>query len=189
MELASYVHWHTAYQMSINHAALCGLVNPDKCVELTRLEDGDGDSQESVITSVQEILMKHRVDHLCLWQGMFQNNDGSWRGFYSNGKGCKRHKGTATRWSSCPAAHLRFHLLKRGVTNDSALNLIRRSFTPQAFWDALQATFKDGKVVLAAQAEMQDELRMQSKMPRGWISPKEWKHRRGWSMSWSNEGK
>jgi hypothetical protein len=175
--------------MSINHAALCGLVNPDKCVELTRLEDGDGDSQESVITSVQEILMKHRVDHLCLWQGMFQNNDGSWRGFYSNGKGCKRHKGTATRWSSCPAAHLRFHLLKRGVTNDSALNLIRRSFTPQAFWDALQATFKDGKVVLAAQAEMQDELRMQSKMPRGWISPKEWKHRRGWSMSWSNEGK
>jgi hypothetical protein len=77
MELASYVHWHTAYQMSINHAALRGLVNPDKRVELTRLEDGDGDSQESVITSVREILMKHRVDHLCLWQGMFQNNDGS----------------------------------------------------------------------------------------------------------------
>ncbi len=152
------MHWPTAYQMSINHAALHGLVNPDKRVELIRLEDGDGDSQESVITSVQEILMKHRVDHLCLWQGMFQNNDGSWRGFYSNGKGCKRHKGTATRWSGCPAAHLHFHLLKRGVTNDSALNLIRRSFTPQVFWDALQATFKDGKVALAAQAEMQDEL-------------------------------
>jgi hypothetical protein len=78
--------------------------------------------------------------------------------FYSNGKGCKRHKGTATRWSGCPAAHLRYHHLKRGVTNYSALNLIRRSFTPQAFWDALQATFKDGKVVSAAQAEMQDEL-------------------------------
>jgi hypothetical protein len=89
---------------------------------------------------------------------MLQNNDGSWKGFYSNGKGCKRHKGTATRWLGCPVAHLRFHLLKRGVTNDSALNLIRRSFTPQAFWDALQATFKDGKVVLAAQAEMQDKL-------------------------------
>ena len=71
---------------------------------------------------------------------MFQNDDGSWKGFYSNGKGCKRHKSTATRWSGCPAAHLRFHLLKRGVTNDSALNLIRRSFTPQAFRDALQAT-------------------------------------------------
>jgi hypothetical protein len=67
-------------------------------------------------------------------------------------------EGTATRWLGCPAAHLCFHHLKRGVTNDSALNLIRRSFTPQAFWDALQATFKDGKVVSAAQAEMQDEL-------------------------------
>ncbi len=89
---------------------------------------------------------------------MFQNDNGSWKGFYSNGKGCERHKGTATRWSGCPAAHLRLHLLKRGVTNDSALNLIRRSFTPQAFRDALQATFNDGKVVSAAQAEMQDEL-------------------------------
>ena len=27
---------------------------------------------------------------------LFQNDDGSWRGFYSNGKGCERHKGTAT---------------------------------------------------------------------------------------------
>jgi hypothetical protein len=71
MELALYVPWHTAYQMSINHAALCGLVDPDIRVKLTCLEDDDGDSQESVITSVQEILMKHRVDHLCLWQGMF----------------------------------------------------------------------------------------------------------------------
>ena len=158
MELASYVHWHTAYQMSINSAALRGLVNPDKRVELFRLEDGDGDAQESVVTSVREIMAKHRVDRLCLWQGMFQNDDGSWKGFYSNGKGCERHKGTATRWSGCPAAHLRFHLLKRGVTNDSALNLIRRSFTPQAFRDALQATFKDGKVVSADQAEMQDEM-------------------------------
>jgi len=130
MELASYVHWHTAYQMSINNVALRGLVNPDKRVELFRLADGDGDDQESVITLVREIMTKHRVDRLCLWQGMFQNDDGSWKGFCSNGKGCERHKGTATRWSGCPAVQLRFHLLKRGVTNDSALNLIRRSFTP-----------------------------------------------------------
>ncbi len=144
--------------MSINNVALRGLVNPDKCVELFRLADEDRDEQESVTTSVREIMTKHRVDRLCLWQEMFQNDDGSWKGFYSNDKGCKRHKGTATRWSGCPAAHLRFHLLKRGVTNNSALNLIRKSFTPQAFRDALQATFKDGKVMSAAQAEMQDEL-------------------------------
>jgi hypothetical protein len=148
VELASYVHWHTAYQMSINHVALRGLVNLDKRVELLRLANSNGDAQESIITSVQETLTKHRVDHLCLWQGMFQNNNGSWKGFYSNGKGCERHKGTATRWLGCPAAHLRFHLLKRGVTNDSALNLIRRSFMPQAFWDALQATFRDGVFLL-----------------------------------------
>ena len=131
MELASYVHWHTAYQMSINHIAMHGLVNPDKRVVHFRFADGEGDAQESVITSVREILTKHRVDHLCLWQGMFQNNNGSWKGFYSNSKGCERHKGTATRWSGYPAAHLRFHLLKTGVTNDSAQNLIRRSFTLQ----------------------------------------------------------
>ena len=83
MELASYVHWHTAYQMSINHVALRGLVNPDKRVELFRLVDGDGDAQESVTTSVREIMTKHRVDHLCLWQGMFQNDNGSWKGFNS----------------------------------------------------------------------------------------------------------
>jgi hypothetical protein len=52
MELASYVHWHIAYQMSINHIALRGLVNPDKRVELFHLADGDGDAQERVITSV-----------------------------------------------------------------------------------------------------------------------------------------
>ena len=37
MELASYVHWHTAYQMSINSITLRGLVNPNKRVELFRL--------------------------------------------------------------------------------------------------------------------------------------------------------
>ncbi len=72
--------------MSINNVALRGLVNPDKRVELFRLADEDGDEQESVTTSVREIMTKHRIDRLCLWQGMFQNDDGSWKGFYSNGR-------------------------------------------------------------------------------------------------------
>jgi len=46
MELASYVHWHTAYQMSINSIALRGLVNPVKYVELFRLADGNGGSRD-----------------------------------------------------------------------------------------------------------------------------------------------
>jgi hypothetical protein len=66
MELASYVHWHTAYQMSINSITLHGLVNPNKRVELFRLEDGDRDAQESVVTLVRKIMSKHRVDRLCL---------------------------------------------------------------------------------------------------------------------------
>ncbi len=122
---------HRLSDVHQSHCSAYGLVNPEKRVDLFRLTDSNSNAQKSVITSVKEILMKHRVDHLCLWQGMFQNNNGSWKGFYSNSKGCERHKGTATRWSGYPAAHLRFHLLKTGVTNDSAQNLIRRSFTLQ----------------------------------------------------------
>ncbi len=47
MEMASYVCWHTVYQMLINHVALRGLINPDKPVELIRLHDGGRDPQET----------------------------------------------------------------------------------------------------------------------------------------------
>jgi hypothetical protein len=42
----------------------------------------------------------------------------------------------------------------------SALSLIKASFSPQAFRDALRATMKQGKVVSASQAEMEDEMEM-----------------------------
>jgi hypothetical protein len=98
--------------MSINHVALRGLVNPDKQVTINRLEDDDGDPQDSDLISVWKILLKHKINHLPLWQSILQNNDGSWRGYYSNRQGCERHKGIATDWSGCIAAHLKFHLLK-----------------------------------------------------------------------------
>jgi hypothetical protein len=41
---------------------------------------------------------------------------------------------------------------------DSALELIRKRFTPQALRDAIQATYKDGKVVSATQAKIEDEF-------------------------------
>jgi hypothetical protein len=44
-KLAQAVHWHTSFQMSINHASLRGLVDPDKLVELHRMEDVEGDPQ------------------------------------------------------------------------------------------------------------------------------------------------
>ena len=98
------------------------------------------------------------MNHLPLWQSLLQNDDGSWQGYYSNGKGYQNHKGIATRWSGSIATHLKFHLLKRGVTEEIALRLIRTSCTTQALHDAISATMKDGKVVLAAQAEMDDKL-------------------------------
>ncbi len=64
----------------------------------------------------------------------------------------------AINWGGCVAAQLRYHLLKHGVTDKSALALIKASFSPQAFHDALSATIKQGKVVLASQAEMEDEM-------------------------------
>jgi hypothetical protein len=67
MEMASYVHWHMAYQMSINHVALRGLINPNKPVELTQLLDGNRDPQENIIMTVWEIMTKHKVAHLPLW--------------------------------------------------------------------------------------------------------------------------
>jgi hypothetical protein len=56
------------------------------------------------------------------------------------------------------AAHLKFHLLKRGVTEESALKLIWASCIPQAFREAINANMKDGKVVLAVQAELNDDM-------------------------------
>jgi hypothetical protein len=69
-KLAQAVHWHTSFQMSVNHIPLRGMVNPDKPVELHRMEDEDGDPQESVITTVREIMSKHKINHLPLWQGI-----------------------------------------------------------------------------------------------------------------------
>jgi hypothetical protein len=74
------------------------------------------------------------------------------------GRDDKRHKGITTDWSGCIAAHLKFHLLKCRVIEDSALKLIRASCTPQAFCDAINTTMKDGRVVLAAQAELDNDM-------------------------------
>ncbi len=116
--LASPVHFHTSFQMSINHVALHGLIDPDKFLKIDHLEDEDGNPQDLVQISVHQILLKHKINHLPLWHSILQNGNGSWHGYYSYRQGCKRHKGIAI------AAHLKFHLLKRGVTEDSALKLI-----------------------------------------------------------------
>jgi hypothetical protein len=136
--LASAVHFHTSFQMSINHVPLQGLINPDKQVKIDSLEDKDGNLQDSVLISICQVLLKHEINHLPLWQSILQNNDGSWHGYYSNGQGCKRHKSIATDWSGCIAAHLTFYLLKHGVREESTLKLIRASCTPQAFRNTIK---------------------------------------------------
>ena len=113
-------------------------------------------------------MFSHKVNHLPLWQAIVQNDDGSWRGYYSNGGGCQNHKVVATAWSGAIGAHLKFHLLKRGVTEASALKLVRASCSVQTFHDACTSTYKDGKVVSAAQAEMDDELEEMQRRAR-WV--------------------
>jgi hypothetical protein len=157
-KLATAVAFHTSFQMCINHVLLWGLVEVDKEVTLARIEDEDRAPQELVTISVRQVLFKHQVNHLPPWQSLLQNDDGSWQGYYSNGKGCHNHKVVATAWSGSIAAHLKLHLLKRGVTEESAIKLTRASCTTQALHDAISETMKNGKVVLAAQAEMDDKL-------------------------------
>ncbi len=127
-------------------------------MELHWGEDKEGDPQESVLTSVKEVMSKHKINHLPLWQGILPNNNGSWKGFYSNGQGCEAHKGVASRWLGCVSAHLQFYLQKRGVTEDSVKALIYASFSPQALQDTINATIKNRKVVLANQAKFDDAL-------------------------------
>jgi hypothetical protein len=108
---------------------------------------------------VQSILMGRKVHCLSLWQCIFQNDDGSWNGYYLNGIGCESHKGVAIDWGGCVAAQLQYHLLKRGVTDKSSLAMIKASFSSQAFRDALSAAIKQGRVVSASQAEMEDKIK------------------------------
>ncbi len=123
-KLATAVNFHTSLQICINHVPLRGLVDPDKAVELVWMEDEDGDIQEAVKLTVHQVLFSHKVNHLPLWQSILQTDDGSWRGYYSNGKGCHNHKEVATTWSGSIGVYLKFHLLKWGVTEESALKII-----------------------------------------------------------------
>jgi hypothetical protein len=109
-KLATTIAFHTSFQMCINHVPLWGLGDPDKEVELIRVEYKDRDHQELVTISMHQVLFKHQVNHLPLGQSLLQNDDGSWQRYYSNGKGCQNHKGVATAWSGSIAAHLKFHL-------------------------------------------------------------------------------
>jgi hypothetical protein len=91
MCLTSAVHFHTSFQMSVNQVAFCGLVNPNKEVYLSCEQDKHGMEQDAVKKTVRSILMNHKVKHLSLWQRICQNNNGSWKGYCSNGLGCDTH--------------------------------------------------------------------------------------------------
>jgi hypothetical protein len=86
-------------------------------VYLSHEEDKDGMEQDLVKKTLQNIPMGHKVHQLSLWQFIFQNNDGSWKGYYSNVIRCETHKGGAIDWGGCAMPQLRYHLLKRGVTD------------------------------------------------------------------------
>jgi hypothetical protein len=65
-QLASTVHFHSSFQMSINHVTMKGLVYPNKEVKISRLESKVGDPQEFIMISVCQVLSKHKINHLPL---------------------------------------------------------------------------------------------------------------------------
>jgi hypothetical protein len=75
--------------MLINHVALRGLIDPDKLMQIDRIEDEDGNPQDSVQISIRQILLKHKINYLPLWQSIPQNDDGSWCGYYSMARDAK----------------------------------------------------------------------------------------------------
>ncbi len=46
--VASAVHFHTLFQMSINHVVLWGLFDLDKLVQIDCIEDEDGNPQDLI---------------------------------------------------------------------------------------------------------------------------------------------
>ena len=94
--------------------------------------------------------------------------DGGWGGFYTAGERCESHKLLAPAMASCLAAHLKFHLLKRGIEIESALNMVKKSFTNAAAIEADNAKLVGGEVMTEAKARLRKKF---AKMegPNSWL--------------------
>jgi len=112
-------------------------------------------------------MMKQRIGKPYVWQCILPNASGGWDGYYANGLGCGEHRQRALSWAVCVPAHLRFHLLRRGVLVESMADFINQVFTCESASEAFQAKMINGKVYTngaAAAANMRIDIENS-----GWI--------------------
>ena len=132
---------HIAVIRSMGKVALPGVLHPDKIISCHR------DAPEPTVDiSLRRIMMKQKIGRIKVWQCILPNSGGGWDGFYANGFGCGEHKAQAQHWAVCVAAHLRFHLIRRGVQVESVKEFIDTVFTNDAALEANGARLINGKV-------------------------------------------
>lgn len=145
-DLGKMLQNHVAVTRSMAKVALPGILDPDKVVTCKLSVDADGDKRNDVNISLRRILMKQRINKPKVWQVILPNANGGWEGYYANGFGCGHHKQRALTWATCVGAHVRFHLLKRGVEPESVATFIHNVFTNDAAVEAFGAKMINGDV-------------------------------------------
>ena len=150
---------HGSINLSMGSVLLNGLVDADVRYGLEFLPDEEGNAKPPVRRSVREILMGVKVGGVRLLQVVMATETGIYEAHYPNGKGCIPHQTAAREWGSMTAAHLRYHVQKRGVTEDSAFGLLNAAFSAEAVLQAETATLNShGKVINQRQRRMESEI-------------------------------
>lgn len=154
-DLGKMLQNHVAVVRSMGKVALPGITYPDKIMQCQMANDEEGDPRDPVHISLRRILMKQRIGYPKVWQCILPNAGGGWDGYYANGLGCEQHRKQALTWAICVPAHLRFHLLRKGVLVESMADFINQVFAPDAASEAFSAKLIKGEVYTygAASAE------------------------------------
>lgn len=132
---------HIAVVRSMGKVSLPGIMHPDKLISCLRDQP-----RPTVQISLRRILMKQKIGRVKVWQCILPNSGGGWDGYYANGFGCGEHRSQALHWAVCVPAHLRFHLIRRGVLVESVKDFIDSVFTYDTAQEAFGAKLIQGKV-------------------------------------------
>jgi hypothetical protein len=143
---------HIAIVRSLAKVPLNGLMFPDIEHEMELAPDAEGQTRDSVSLSLRQILMKRKIGKPHVWQCILPRHGGGWEGYHVNGRGCEEHRVEALTWSESLSAHIRFHLLKRGVLATSMEEVINLSFTVNSAIEAFGAKLIKGKIFTAGTA-------------------------------------
>ena len=127
---------HGSFNMSVGRATLRDVVEVDSFHDLEKVdEDDDGNQVTKVIRrSLREIIIGIKVDHIRAFQVLCHDANGGIEAVYPN---CVQ--GRATNMAGNFAGELRFYMQKRGVTEQSALRIIKSCFNATGYADALGA--------------------------------------------------